>query len=82
MKLRSPLMPTFPKPDRKLLGPATWRGEQLSKSDEWVHRLTPTEINELEDALATVRAAKRPLDRVRRDGFPLRDFAFIFGDDL
>jgi hypothetical protein len=55
--------------------PAAWVGEELARSEEWVHTLTPEEIGELEAALATVRSRGLSLDAITRSEFPLPTLA-------
>jgi len=54
-----------------ITGPKAWRGATLSKVSSWVMRLGPAEIAEIDRALATARAAGRPLADVEREHFPL-----------
>jgi hypothetical protein len=56
-------------------GPAAWRGEDLTGSTEWVHRLSSAEIDELDAALAHVESRGIPLTELRRDDFPLSTLA-------
>jgi hypothetical protein len=57
-------------------GPAAWRGEELAKRPEtWTRALGAAEIEELDAALRAVRARGLPLERVRRDDFPLPTLA-------
>ena len=58
-------------PNRALAGPAAWRGDAMARSREWLRPFTPAEIRELEDAVARVRHLGLPIQRVRREDFPL-----------
>lgn len=54
-----------------LTGPWAWNGDDLKRSDSWVHALTPGELSELDAALAGLRprdAFPGPLDK---GDFPL-----------
>lgn len=54
-----------------LIGPWAWHGEDLEMSQSWIHRLTPVELSELDEALAGLRRPDRlpgPLDKAE---FPL-----------
>ncbi|MEE8466886.1 MAG: TauD/TfdA family dioxygenase [Planctomycetota bacterium] len=74
-------MPTpFPRPDRLLSGPSAWRGEQLSRSDQWIHEWTHAQIADLEHALHSVRAGGRPLSSIGREDCPLGSLADTLDD--
>jgi hypothetical protein len=55
--------------------PAAWIGEELARSEEWVHTLTPGEIAELEGALALVQARGLSIEHIGRTEFPLPTLA-------
>jgi len=55
--------------------PAAWIGEDLARSEEWIHALTPVEIAELEAARAHVRARGLAIDQIGRAEFPLPTFS-------
>lgn len=52
-------------------GPSAWRGDAMARTEEWIVRLTPAHVAEVDAALACVRAAGRDIASVRRDDFPL-----------
>ncbi|MER6975621.1 TauD/TfdA family dioxygenase [Streptomyces carpinensis] len=52
-----------------------WKGPDLADSDEWVLRLSPAQIDELEAALRAVRERGVPLLKVSAGDFPLRTLA-------
>lgn len=52
-------------------GLAAWRGSDLGTTDEWIYQLSTAEIDELENALATVRQHGTSMLNVGRDDFPL-----------
>ncbi|OIJ88351.1 TauD/TfdA family dioxygenase [Streptomyces colonosanans] len=56
---------------RPCTGPAVWRGPDLADSEEWVLRLSPAQIGELEAALRTVRERSLPLLKVDAGDFPV-----------
>jgi len=51
--------------------PATWRGCDLADRTDWIHRLTPEEVADLEQALDVARASGRTLDALTPEDFPL-----------
>ena len=66
----------FQRPHEEILrqpldSPAAWRGAEMADRDEWIVRLAPGEIEELERAAAAVAARHLGLDAVRREDFPL-----------
>ncbi|MBW2242834.1 MAG: TauD/TfdA family dioxygenase [Deltaproteobacteria bacterium] len=54
-----------------LATPSTWFGPDIVKSDDWVRRLTPGQITELENALGVAKASGKPLTELTRDDFRL-----------
>lgn len=52
-------------------GPAAWRGEDLARRDDWIVRLAPAEIAELDAALAALRARGVALADLRREDVAL-----------
>src|SRR5262245_61366514 len=55
--------------------PAAWRGAEMRQRDDWIVRLTPAEIAELERAADAATARGLGLDAVRREDFPLPTLA-------
>jgi hypothetical protein len=51
--------------------PSTWRGPELLKSGDWVRRLGPNEVLDLENGLASARASGKTLGDLTRADFPL-----------
>jgi len=51
--------------------PSSWRGEDLLGREDWIHRLTPAEVEDLETALAAARSCGKPMGELARDDFPL-----------
>ncbi|WHX15651.1 TauD/TfdA family dioxygenase [Streptomyces malaysiensis subsp. malaysiensis] len=60
---------------RPCTGSAVWRGPGLADSEEWILRLSPAQIGELDAALCTVRERSLPLLRVSAGDFPLPTLA-------
>ena len=58
-------------PPGPITGPSAWRGEDLRRTDGWVHTFTPSELSELHRALARVHARALTLPEIGRDDFPL-----------
>ncbi|MFN4088483.1 MAG: TauD/TfdA family dioxygenase [Alphaproteobacteria bacterium] len=59
-------------PPRPLIeGPSAWVGAEMRKSDEWLYRLTPAHIAELEDALRATQARGLDIAQIGRADFPL-----------
>ncbi|MDH3687715.1 MAG: TauD/TfdA family dioxygenase, partial [Myxococcales bacterium] len=50
---------------------ATWRGPEIARSADWIHRLSSAEIQDLERGLAVARETGKPLESLTRDDFPL-----------
>src|SRR5688572_6449166 len=48
-----------------------WRGETLSHETSWIATLTPAEIADVDQALATAKASGKPLEQIGREEFPL-----------
>jgi hypothetical protein len=61
-----------PPPRPPVEGPSAWIGADMRKREaEWSHRLSPTEIAEIEAALSAVQARGLDIAEIRRDDFPL-----------
>jgi hypothetical protein len=54
-----------------LATPSTWLGPELLRNDDWVRRLTPGQVMDLENALAVAKATGKPMTELTRDDFPL-----------
>ena len=52
-------------------GPAVWMGSELAKSDDWIIRLTPADIAELDQALAVVEQANIAVHEITAEDFVL-----------
>ncbi len=54
-----------------LKGAAAWRGAELADSQEWRVRLEPSQVDELDAALAAARATGKPMGELGAADFPL-----------
>ena len=59
------------RPPGPITGPSAWRGEDLRRSDAWIHTFSQSELSELHRALARVHARALTLPEVGREDFPL-----------
>jgi hypothetical protein len=64
--LTRPAMPAGP-----IGGPSAWRGEAMARTDEWIFRLSPGHVAEVDEALGRVTARGLDVARLRREDFPL-----------
>jgi hypothetical protein len=55
--------------------PAVWTGAAMATRRDWVHVLTPAEVDDLDRAVAFARAAEKPLEALTRADFPLTTLA-------
>ena len=60
---------TFPMPPGPIAGPSAWYGRDMRHSDEWIVRLSPSEQDELEAAVAATR--DRPMIGLTKADYPL-----------
>ncbi|MGI9592493.1 MAG: TauD/TfdA family dioxygenase [Myxococcota bacterium] len=67
-------------PREPLRGPAAWRGAELARRDDWIVRLEPGQIDELERARAGARAEGLTLETLTREAFPLPALATAVAD--
>ena len=51
--------------------PADWRGSDLEKREDWIHRFTPAEVAEISAALAHARSLGKTMETLTREDFPL-----------
>ena len=58
-------------PPGPITGPSAWRGEDLARSDAWIHTFTASELSELHRALARVHARALTLPEIAHEDFPL-----------
>ena len=57
--------------------PAAWRGPDLLGRTDWIHTLTPNEIDEIEQALKRAKARGVALASLEKETFPLTAFPRI-----
>lgn len=67
----------LPDPGPAVVSPAVWRGSDLAGRDDWIHRVTPDEIAELERAVAAVMARGIRLPDFGKDDFSLPCFGRV-----
>jgi len=51
--------------------PAAWLGEDLARTNDWIHVLTPAERVDLRNALAHARSTGKSMAEIERADFPL-----------
>ena len=55
-------------------GPSAWIGAEMRRRDDWIYRLSPAEIGEIDAAVAAVRGRSLELAEFGRADFPLPKF--------
>jgi hypothetical protein len=63
-----------------VVDPAGWAPESLGPVDEWSYAITASDVDELRDAISSVRANGIAIGDVDCSNFPLRRFAGVLGD--
>jgi hypothetical protein len=58
-----------------ITGPMVWRGEDLTRSTDWIRAITSTEVEELDGALRAVQGRGLDWRNMTRDDFPLPRFS-------
>lgn len=53
--------------------PAAWIGRDLQQRTDWIHRLTPAELGELDAAIVALGASGKPMASITAADFPLRE---------
>lgn len=51
--------------------PADWRGPDLAKRTDWIHRFSAAEVSEIKAALQTARSRGKTLPTLTKEDFPL-----------
>jgi hypothetical protein len=51
--------------------PAAWIGRDLQQRADWLHRLTPRELEELDSAVVCLRASGKPIASITAADYPL-----------
>ncbi|KAL0576214.1 hypothetical protein V5O48_005781 [Marasmius crinis-equi] len=64
----TPLPPGYPK---KVESPIVWEGKDWTSEDQWVYRLSPEELKEIDEGLAHFKGLDKPMGSINRDTFPL-----------
>ncbi|KZP33619.1 Clavaminate synthase-like protein [Athelia psychrophila] len=70
----NPSLPSTPLPagfPKKLESPLVWEGSDWKDEKDWVHALTPSELDEIAGALKHFRGLDKPLGLVSQATFPL-----------
>ena len=62
-----------PVPKPVLDHPAAWIGRDLQQRTDWIHHLTPSELAELDAAVAALGASGKPVAAITADDYPLRE---------
>tara|TARA_B100000674_G_scaffold450148_1_gene419845 strand:- start:1747 stop:2820 length:1074 start_codon:yes stop_codon:yes gene_type:complete len=63
--------PTTSSPIEPIHGDVVWHGRDMAQRTDWIHHLERTEIGELENAIARIRAQGTEIIDVSKDDFPL-----------
>ncbi len=63
-----------------ITGPVAWYGSELEASGDWVRRLTPAQIDEIDAALAGVNRRGTPTLSIARNDFPLPGLTALLDD--
>lgn len=54
--------------------PAAWRGEELSRRNDWCRTITAKDVTELRAALGYAEQIDKPVEQLLRSEFPLSEF--------
>ncbi|KDQ08465.1 hypothetical protein BOTBODRAFT_179821 [Botryobasidium botryosum FD-172 SS1] len=65
---QAPLPAGFP---TKICGPIVWEGKDWKDEKQWVYQLNPTELEEIDGALAYFKGLGKPMGYIAEDTFPL-----------
>ncbi|HWN15016.1 MAG TPA: taurine catabolism dioxygenase TauD, partial [Candidatus Dormibacteraeota bacterium] len=57
--------------DRPIQGPMVWHGQELARSTDWIRRLSPAAIEEIDAALQGVERRGLAWPEIRKADFPL-----------
>ena len=52
-------------------GPAIWSGQDFSKDDNWIFRLSPSDIKEIDKAVGIAKINSTPIQELTPNEFPL-----------
>ena len=67
-------------PDRPIVGPSAWRGDDLRQRDDWSYRLTPRDIGEIHQALEHAARTGKQTRELGPEDFPLPGLARVLAD--
>src|SRR5882762_8026733 len=67
-------------PMQPVIDPAGWSAGELGAVATWSYRFTPRDIDELADAVTSVRRNDVPIEAVKQDNFPLTRLAEVMDD--
>ena len=68
-------MTTSPMPPGPVSGPSVWYGRDLAlREHDWIYRLSPAELAEIDAAVRIFKASDRPLTAISPEDFPLPSF--------
>ncbi|MFM2129470.1 MAG: hypothetical protein RL477_1016 [Pseudomonadota bacterium] len=68
------------RPGRPIVDPAGWQPGELTATEDWICRLGPAEIAEIEAAVDAVMKAGLPPAEISRGNFPLPRFSLALAD--
>lgn len=68
MPVAGPATPTAPGP---IGGPSAWHAPTMAERDDWIFRLGPEEVGEIEAAVALTRQRDLPIQEIEAADFPL-----------
>ena len=61
---------------------ADWRGPDMLKRNDWIHRVTDVEADEIRASLKAAQSRGVNFDTISRDNFPLPRFGKVLADAL
>ena len=61
----------------RVVSPADWKSAELGRRSDWLYRLDPDDIAEIDEAYRRFKAASVPLEKVTRSDFPAPRFARV-----
>ncbi|KAJ5729000.1 uncharacterized protein N7483_003508 [Penicillium malachiteum] len=66
--LQTTLPAGFPE---KLVSPLVWEGKDIENRSDWIYQLTDAQLDEIDAALNSFKALKKPLGHINQSTFPL-----------
>ena len=55
----------------RVTGPAIWSGQDFKKDDNWIFRLSPSDIREIDKAVGIAKISSTPIEELTPNQFPL-----------